>query len=214
MAVVVVPMGAMATPAGAATAARTYPCSYGIPGVTVLEDEPPEGRPYQPGAEGLPPTQRKYAAMTTTNANGRRGLCECVQPRAWDDGVPPEATVALRAAMDDKEAEAFSNYGRFGIPPDAVPVEARTIWLRTAWRSRNEQICLYSRYGPGWAARPGSSIHESGVAIDIEDWGPATFGQDDRHLYAHGWCRTVPEEPWHYEYRPILEIFGRGSRCK
>ena len=208
----VVLVSAYCAPAGAARVA--YPCSYGTPGRTVLHDDPPEGRPYAPGSESLAPAPRKYAAMTTANADGHAGRCECVQPRPWDTGMPAEAAASIRSAMDAKEAEASSNYARFGIAPDAVPVEARTIWLDTAWRSRDEQTCIYSRFGPGWAARPGTSIHETGVAVDLEDWGPATFGQDGRLLYANGWCRTVPEEPWHYEYRPILEAWGRGSRCK
>ena len=116
--------------------------------------------------------------------------------------------------MDAKESEALANYAAFGVAPEAVPIEARTIWLRVTWRSREEQECLWARLGPGWAARPGSSPHEGGLAIDIEDWGPASFGQDARLLETHGWCRTVSSEPWHYEYRPALEVLGRASRCK
>ena len=210
-AAVLVLVSAMCTSAGASS---RYPCSYGTPGKTVLVDNPPEGRPYFPGTGSTPPTERKYLAMTTTNANGRTGPCECIQPRLWTDGMPDTAVAALRSAMDAKEAEAVANYARFGLPPDAVPLEARTIWLRAAWRSREEQTCLYTKVGPPWAARPGSSIHESGVAVDIEDWGPRTFGQDDRLLRGTGWCRTVAAEPWHYEYRPILESWGRADRCK
>jgi hypothetical protein len=199
-----------ATPARAAT----YPCSYGTPGRTPLSDSPPEGRPYLPGAESLDPAIRKYFALTTTNADGDRGFCECIQPRPWGHGLEAGAVESVKAAMDAKEAEAFANYAAFGVAPEAVPVEARTIWLRVTWRSREEQECLWTRLGPGWAARPGSSPHESGVAIDIEDWGPQWFGQDARLLEAHGWCRTVASEPWHYEHRPTLEARGLGSRCK
>lgn len=194
--------------------AATYPCSYGTPGKTPLVDSPPEGRPYLAGTEGLDPSSRKYFALTTTNADGSRGFCECIQPRPWGEGLHPAAVASIVAAMDAKEAEAIANHARFGVPAEAVPVEARTIWLRVTWRSREEQECLWARLGPGWAARPGSSPHETGVAVDIEDWGPAYFGQDARLLESHGWCRTVSSEPWHYEYRPVLESMGRASRCK
>ncbi len=203
-------VGAVCAPLGAAS----YPCSYGIPGRTTLVDNPPEGRPYEPGSEVLPPVQRKLLAMTTTNADGSTGFCECIQPRPWSAGMPDLAAASLRSAMDAKEVEVLSNYARFGVPADAVPVEPRTIWLRVAWRSREEQTCLYTRVGPPWAARPGSSMHEAGIAIDLEDWGAQNAGQDDRALRANGWCRTVPSEPWHYEFRPILEAFGLGGRCK
>lgn len=194
--------------------AAEYPCSYGTPGKTPLSDNPPEGRPYLAGTEGLEASVRKYFALTTTNADGSRGFCECIQPRPWGHGLDVGAMESIKAAMDAKEAEALANYAVFGVPPDAVPVEARTIWMRVTWRSREEQECLWARLGPGWAARPGSSPHESGVAIDIEDWGPQWFGQDARLLEAQGWCRTVSSEPWHYEFRPALEARGLGSRCK
>ncbi len=203
-------VGALCVP----TVASAYPCSYGQPGQVPPTDTEPEGRPYLAGTEALDPSVRKYFALTTTNADGSRGPCECIQPRPWGEGLPPEAVGSLIAAMDDKEGQAIRNYGLFGIGPDGVPVEARTIWIRVAWRSTQEQTCLWNTMGPGWAARPGSSKHETGLAIDIEDWGPFYFGTDDRLLYAHDWCRTVPSEPWHYEYRPLLESMGQGSRCK
>ncbi|MFZ4517500.1 MAG: M15 family metallopeptidase [Microthrixaceae bacterium] len=193
--------------------AATYPCSYGTPGRAPLVDDLPEGRPYEPGTDALSPSDRKVRAMTTANADGSRGFCECTRPRPWAEGLDLGAAASLRIAMDAKEREALANYGRFGVPPDAVPVDARTIWLRTAWRSRDEQECLYSRFGPDWAARPGTSRHEFGFAVDLEDWGPASFGQDARLLRANGWCRTVPDEPWHFEFRPVLEFFGLGNRC-
>jgi hypothetical protein len=194
--------------------AAEHPCSYGTPGKTPLSDSPPEGRPYLTGTEGNDAATRKYFALTTTNADGSRGFCECIQPRPWGHGLEVGAVESIKAAMDAKEAEALANYAVFGVPPEAVPLEARTIWLRVTWRSREEQECLWARLGPGWAARPGSSPHESGVAVDIEDWGPQWFGQDARLLEARGWCRTVSSEPWHYEFRPVLEARGLGSRCK
>lgn len=111
-----------------------------------------------------------------------------------------------------------------GVPvAHAAPLSWRLRWRSpplphhldaVSWRSREEQECLWARMGPGWAARPGSSPHESGLAIDIEDWGPQHFGQDARILEAHGWCRIVSTEPWHYELRPALKARGLGARCK
>lgn len=194
--------------------AAPYPCRPGEPGNVVLEDSEPEGRPYLAGTESMIPSHRKYFALTTANADGSRGPCECVQPRPWGEGLAPQAVGSLVAAMDAKEAQTISNYAIFGVPADRIPQERFTIWIRAAWRSNEEQTCLWNTLGPGWAARPGRSKHQSGIAIDIEDWGPRYFGEDDRLLYAHGWCRTVPAEPWHYEYRPLLDALGQGSRCK
>lgn len=175
-------------------------------------DSPPEGRPYWSGSTSMEPSVRKYFALTTVNADGIRTRCECVEPRPWAHGLAAQARVAAMRAMDGKEALAIYNYGRFGVPPERVPVQARTIWMRATWRSHEEQVCLRNVFGSG-AARPGTSKHELGIAIDIEDWGPQHGGVDAGFLRANGWCRTVSSEPWHYEYRPLLESMGLGGRC-
>lgn len=193
--------------------AATYPCSYGTPGRTPLVDHPPEGRPYEAGTESLPPSQRKYRALTTANADFSAGFCECVFPRPWAWGMPLDAALSIMRAMDRKEQEAIAAFARFGVPESRVPVEKRTIWLRSTWRSREEQECLYTRVGPDWVARPGTSRHESGYAIDLEDWGAEWGGTDIRLLREQGWCWTVNTEPWHWEHRPTLQRLGLGHRC-
>ncbi|MFV0318209.1 MAG: M15 family metallopeptidase [Microthrixaceae bacterium] len=175
-------------------------------------DTEPEGRPYQPGTEDFAPSERKHQAFTTINANGQTERCECTAGRIWWWGLDQSAIDSLKAAMDAKEALAIHNYAQFGVPEDQVPVEARTIWLRTAWRSSEEQVCLKRVFGSG-AATPGTSKHEWGMAIDIEDWGPRFNGVDAGFVTAAGWCRTVPSEPWHYEYRPLLASWGQEGRC-
>ncbi|MCB1271240.1 MAG: M15 family metallopeptidase [Microthrixaceae bacterium] len=175
-------------------------------------DSAPEGRPFREGAEEHPPEVRKYLTMTTANADGVWEPCECTASRDWDWGLDPAAIDSIMAAMDAKELIAIRNYGAFGVPAEEVPVAARTIWFRTTWRSNAEQACLRRLLGSG-AAPPGRSRHEWGMAVDIEDWGPASGGLDAKLLEAAGWCRTVRSEPWHYEYRPVLERFGLGYRC-
>lgn len=175
-------------------------------------DSPPEGRPYRKDSEGRPASERKYLALTTTNANGVRDHCECTEPRDWEWGLDAAAIASVKAAMDSKEALASHNYAKFGVPPEQVPVEARTIWFRTTWRTNAEQVCLRSTLGAG-AAVPGTSRHEWGMAVDIEDWGPEHGGVDAGFLQFNGWCRTVWSEPWHFEYRPVLARFGLAGRC-
>lgn len=175
-------------------------------------DTPPEGRPYRKGAQAQPPSVRKYLALTTTNADGIADRCDCTAPRDWDWGLDPGAIASIKAAMDAKEALAIHNYAKFGVPPEQVPMEARTIWFRTTWRNNAEQVCLRRILGAG-AAVPGASKHEWGMAVDIEDWGPRHGGVDAGFLQFNGWCRTVWSEPWHFEYKPLLARFGQAGRC-
>lgn len=70
----------------------------------------------------------------------------------------------------------------------------------------------YQRYGSPIAARPGTSLHEKGSAIDTNE------GQNHvALLQSHGWRRTVYRngklvEPWHFEYFPGEDRYrGQGS---
>jgi len=52
-------------------------------------------------------------------------------------------------------------------------------------------------------ARPGTSNHESGIAIDFNVTGlPEVYKWLVGNAFAYGWVRTVPSERWHWEYRP------------
>jgi LAS superfamily LD-carboxypeptidase LdcB len=77
-------------------------------------------------------------------------------------------------------------------------------------RSREEQAHLYSLYKQGrgnLAAPPGTSVHESGRAVDFggaahgftpqQSWLASVAGQ-----YGFSWTgRTFSQvEPWHFEY--------------
>ena len=60
-----------------------------------------------------------------------------------------------------------------------------------------EELGLYSE--GGWAAKPGTSQHGWGRAIDLEldDEALAWMRQ---HAGNYGFTETVPREPWHWEF--------------
>jgi zinc D-Ala-D-Ala carboxypeptidase len=87
--------------------------------------------------------------------------------------------------------------------------------VNSGWRSEQYQERLFeqavSKYGSvanaaRWVARPGTSVHEAGGAVDI--------GPDDaarwlsEHGAAYGLCRVYANEPWHYELRPAAVDHG------
>ncbi len=89
------------------------------------------------------------------------------------------------------------------------------IWVTSAGRSRAEQIDLRRRNGcpdpetsPSSTcrvptARPGTSQHERGNAIDVDS---GRMSLNDPRLVGAltraGWCRYSPgREPWHWSYR-------------
>ena len=79
---------------------------------------------------------------------------------------------------------------------------ARGDWLRTTstGRTRAEQADAYRKYqaGGSYAAKPGYSPHEPGLAADfhVSAWTwLLTHGEE------HGWFLTISSEPWHRVYR-------------
>lgn len=79
--------------------------------------------------------------------------------------------------------------------------------ITEAGRTRARQEYLYAQYLagklPAYAARPGTSKHENGRAVDVK----TTSGAQAwliKHGAAHGWTRPLlwaaKPEPWHWEY--------------
>ena len=91
-----------------------------------------------------------------------------------------------------------------------------------AGRTRKEQEDLYRGWINRWpgynlAAPPGRSLHEKGDALDLEtgtaaqrwmcaggDYHKVRAGEKLR-AHAYGWYRTVPSEPWHFQYFPARD---------
>ncbi|SFC15852.1 D-alanyl-D-alanine carboxypeptidase [Nocardioides terrae] len=115
----------------------------------------------------------------------------------FDDDYP--AVTKLDPALLAALREAAEDAGTDGV----------TFNVNSGWRSDRYQEQLFdqavSEYGSEakasqWVARPGTSVHEAGQAVDL--------GPDDadewlsRHGATYGLCQTYRNEPWHYELRP------------
>lgn len=80
-----------------------------------------------------------------------------------------------------------------------------TIGITDSYRSYAEQVDLARRKGlysqGGLAAKPGTSDHGWGMAVDLDlnnqaqDWMRANAGR-------YGFVENTPREPWHWAYRP------------
>jgi zinc D-Ala-D-Ala carboxypeptidase len=89
------------------------------------------------------------------------------------------------------------------------------LYVDSGWRSRKYQEELFrqavSKYGSTeraaeWVARPGTSPHEKGDAVDIGPSDAAAWLSE--HGAVYGLCQIYGNEPWHYELRP--DAVGRG----
>lgn len=84
----------------------------------------------------------------------------------------------------------------------------RYFFVNEGWRTHQRQWELWRQYGPGRAAYPGTSRHESGNAVDVQvimegrsGW-RRNIGEESkaRQLATkYGFRWTVAGEPWHIE---------------
>ncbi|MFU8803010.1 MAG: cell wall-binding repeat-containing protein [Bradymonadaceae bacterium] len=56
------------------------------------------------------------------------------------------------------------------------------------------------------AARPGYSNHQDGRALDLNTRGAGVYNWLSRNASRYGFQRTVPSEPWHWEYRAGVKV--------
>lgn len=123
-------------------------------------------------------------------------------------------TTKIDAAGHWLRSDAAASYARMlaaGMPTGGVAAAGRT-WA--------QQAILYAAYRAGrgnLAAKPGTSLHESGIALDVTRGTPAqrwmTVGGDPFKVTAtgsiraneFGWSRTVPSEAWHFSYDPTRD---------
>jgi len=77
--------------------------------------------------------------------------------------------------------------------------------VTSARRSREEQAELYQRYKAGKsrfpAARPGSSLHEHGLALDLVSRDNELLSRYWKHYLGGFWS---PKDAVHYDVRPWL----------
>ena len=157
---------------------------------------------------------RRFAA-----ANGAE-LIECLC-------APAATAVQVRVAVDGIVADARAVFDPTAMVPLATdlgasglhPLLARSldellaaaggrVHLVSGWRSSAEQSVLWAdavaRYGDAeaaddWVARPGSSMHERGLAVDLGGDLELALGIVERLDLPLD--RPLPNEPWHFELR-------------
>ncbi|MFL5320655.1 MAG: peptidoglycan-binding protein [Myxococcaceae bacterium] len=120
------------------------------------------------------------------------------------NGVPHQIHVKSIPNGKVMRSDAADAYNRMYAAARASGV---TLTPVSGFRTMAEQQYLYSLYLQGkgnLAAKPGYSNHQSGIAVDISVGSTASSAYHwlAVHGAAYGFRRTVPSEPWHWEYRP------------
>jgi LAS superfamily LD-carboxypeptidase LdcB len=82
--------------------------------------------------------------------------------------------------------------------------------VNSGFRTMAQQQYRYHCYVTKSAARPGYSNHQGGIALDTGTRVPRVYTWLKNHARSFGYVRTVPSEPWHWEYHAA----ARSSPCR
>jgi len=86
---------------------------------------------------------------------------------------------------------------------EAAQRDGVALRIASGFRTMEHQQALYRAYRQGrgnLAAVPGHSNHQSGHALDLNTSTPGVFRWLTSHGRRFGFRRTVPTEPWHWEW--------------
>jgi D-alanyl-D-alanine carboxypeptidase len=107
--------------------------------------------------------------------------------------------------LDEPAAEAFLHMAA------AAGEAGLGVSISTAYRSHEQQTQLYAAYeaakargeNPTPVAKPGTSNHEKGTAVDIHvASNPRLLAWLREHGPSYGFHETVAREPWHFDFIP------------
>ena len=170
--------------------------------------------------------ERTLAAEAAARADAEREAAVAALAPGCDGQVGADVMRASNGQLPDEDLCVLWD-GDERLRPDAALAMARLdmayrdtfgtdIPISDAYRSYGSQVEV-RRTRPGLAARPGTSQHGWGVAVDLGGT-IATGGEGYRWLLQHAgefgwenpaWARPGgggPHEPWHWEY-----VAGRGN---
>jgi len=120
------------------------------------------------------------------------------------NGSPRQITLAKVPNGKEMRSDAAAAFNRMHAAAARAGIN---LHVNSGFRSMAEQQDLYRKYLNGTgnlAAKPGYSNHQGGIAVDINvgGTGTSTYKWLAAHGAEYGFKRTVPSEPWHWEYRP------------
>ncbi|WPB77391.1 peptidoglycan-binding protein [Archangium violaceum] len=120
------------------------------------------------------------------------------------NGSPRQIKLSSIPNGKEMRSDAAAAFNRMHAAAKAAGIN---LHVNSGFRSMEEQRILYQKYLNGTgnlAAKPGYSNHQGGIAVDINvgGTGTSTYKWLANNASRFGFARTVPSEPWHWEYRP------------
>lgn len=153
----------------------------------VANTQPQQQQGQQQQTGGSPPVGGAASGGGTQGGNSSSG----------SQGSGESASGQLAERQGEKLDSSIAD--NFDAMVAAAKKDGVDLQIESGWRSRQEQEVLYQKYLNGTgnlAAKPGTSNHESGQAIDFKNT-PGAFEWLEANAARFG-LKNLPGEPWHY----------------
>jgi len=162
-----------------------------------------------------------YAGLPTTLKAGNGGINYPTVPIKAEHMVDP-SKIGVSDTLADNTMRLQPTACAFGRMSELATKAGVTLKIASGFRSLARQQYFWNCFqtkkcnNGNTAARPGNSNHGVGLALDLNtDCGkqltsraPAACRSSAVYTWllnnyrTHGFIRAVPNEPWHWEYRP------------
>ena len=143
-------------------------------------------------ATGATPRRRDGAVVTSDNV-----------PEGPAQGYVEGRAVRIVVTRLDAKPVEVHTAAAFTRMRDAALRDRVRLRIASGFRTMAHQEALYRAYRRGrgnLAAVPGRSNHQSGHALDLNTSTPGVLRWLERNARRFGFRRTVPTEPWHWEW--------------
>ena len=146
-----------------------------------------------PDAEGKSKDVPLEKLTNKLNQSINQATGELVRNNATLEGIKATVPMSKIHSLDPNVLELFS-----GMAKEYLTLTGKSVTVSSAFRSYQDQQALMSKYGAGRAAQPGKSLHEHGLAIDINS---KDADELDRLglMRKYGFTRPIGQERWHIE---------------
>ena len=149
------------------------------------------------GASATPQQFAQQAGATLAPKKGHDPQADAIIQASANIGKGINVT-GLNGAFKSQFAHAIQEY---------MQRTKRKVQINSAYRSIEEQAYLYRTKPKGYAAKPGSSLHNFGFAVDINS--SDANAMDSMGLLAkYGLERPLPHEKWHIQPKGITKAMA------
>ena len=168
-------------------------------GSSEVKTPPPSPvKPDQKGIEGAEgeskPSTSSSGTDASTKAAGKLNIAGGqLQPGSMTfEGISTKLDKSKLINLDPNVRELFT-----GMAKEYNALTGKNIPVNEAFRTYEDQVAMAKKY-PNKAAKPGTSLHEHGLAIDVNQ---NVVRELDKMglLRKYGFTTTVGGEPWHLE---------------